>query len=335
MLSVGASYGLDSAYTALDLPVGGAITGRAVLLGEAVSVPNLKAAAPLLNTYLREPNIPDGWMEALDHLRERYNAVLAVPVRGRSHTYGAITLYYPQAQQFTDEVIGLAVAFAGQVALVIENARLRDRVAETAAIEERSRLARDLHDAVTQTLFSASLIADTLPDLWRIDEADAKQQLDRLGRLTRGALAEMRTLLVELRPARLAEADMSTLLQQLIDAAQGQSKLEASLSVHGNCTVEPDVKIALYRIAQEALNNVVKHAAARHVFVSLRCDVDQITLQVLDDGCGFDLDAIEAGHFGIQIMRERAGAIGAVMMMDTQPGEGTEIRVIWRKSCNV
>jgi signal transduction histidine kinase len=184
---------------------------------------------------------------------------------------------------------------------------------------------------VTQTLFSASLIADTLPDLWRIDEEDARGQLDRLGRLTRGALAEMRALLVELRPARLVEADMRTLLQQLVDAAQGRSKLDVSLNVKGVCTLEPDLKIAFYRIAQEALNNVLKHASARHAFLSFRCDADQIALQILDDGCGFDLNAIEAGHYGIQIMRERAAAVGAAIIVDTTPGEGTEIQVIWRK----
>jgi signal transduction histidine kinase len=253
-------------------------------------------------------------------------------VRTHSQTYGAITLYYPAQQQFTDEVIELAAAFGGQAALVIENARLRERVRETAAVEERNRLARDLHDAVTQTLFSASVIADTLPELWEIDRADAHKQLTRLGQLTRGALAEMRTLLIELRPARLTEADMHTLLQQLVDAADGRSKVDMTLNVQGTCDPPPDVKIVFYRIAQEALNNIVKHAGAGHAFVSLRCDAQRVTLQVLDDGRGFDVHAIEGGHFGVQIMGERAASVGANFVIDTHPGEGTEIQVTWRQT---
>lgn len=329
MLCVGASAGLDASYTALELPVGGAITGRAVAVGEPVAVPDLETAQPLLDEYLNEPNIPPGWGAALRQLTARYKAVLAVPVRTGTRVYGAITLYYPQRQQFTDEVIGLAVAFAGQAALVIENARLHERVRETAAVEERNRLARDLHDAVTQTLFSASVIADVLPDLWQVDPDDAQRQLARLTQLTRGALAEMRTLLIELRPARLVEADMTTLLQQLIDAAQGRSKVEIALNVQGLCELPPDTKIAFYRIAQEALNNIIKHAHAEHAFISLRCLGDRVTLQVLDDGRGFDLTTIKAGHFGVQFMGERAAAIGAVLVVDTSPGEGTDIQVTW------
>lgn len=329
MLYVGASYGLDDSYTSLPLPVGGAITGRAVARGEPVSVPDMAAASELLAAYLHEPNISKEWMRALRQLRERYNAVLSVPVTTRGQVYGAITLYYPEHQQFSDDVIGLAVAFAGQAALVIENARLRERVRETAVVEERNRLARDLHDAVTQTLFSASMIADSLPDLWRIDREDAETQLGRLSQLTRGALAEMRSLLIELRPGRLVETDMKTLLQQLIDAARGRSKLNIRLNLQGNCELPADTKIVFYRVAQEALNNIIKHAGAQHVFMSMRCDGAQVSLQILDDGRGFDLQTIPTGHFGVQIMAERAAGIGAELVIDTHPGEGTDIQLIW------
>lgn len=331
MLHVGASYGLDSAYTSLEIPVGGAITGRAVAHNEPVSIPNIDDATALLERYLAEPNMPTGWGTALKRLKQDYNALISVPARAREHTLGTITLYYTNSQHFSDDVIALAVAFAGQAALVIENARLRDRVREAAVVEERNRLARDLHDAVTQTLFSASMIADTLPDLWNIDRADAQQQLNRLGQLTRGALAEMRSLLIELRPTRLVETDMMTLMRQLVDAAQGRSKVKIDLSMQGGCNLPDDVKITVYRVAQEALNNIMKHSGAENAFISLRCDERTVTLQVLDDGHGFNPGTIKIGHFGVGIMQERAEAIGATFFLDTHPGEGTDIQMMWRR----
>ncbi len=329
MLHVSASSGLSETYTTLPLPVGGAITGRAVELGDPVSVPDLDVSTELLKGYLRHPDLSPRWVEALEELKQQYNAILSVPVQAHGEVYGAITLYYPDSQQFSDEVIELAVAFAGQAALVIENVRLRERVRETAAVEERSRLARDLHDAVTQTLFSASLMADTLPELLELDLSHAQQQLLQLGKMTRGALAEMRTLLIELRPGRLIEADMETLLQQLIEAAQGRTRINISLNISGTCTLPPDVKVVFYRIAQEGLNNMVKHARAENAFISMRCSSNQNILQIMDDGRGFDAGEIPAGHFGVQIMRERAEQVGAALVIDSSPGEGTEIQLVW------
>jgi signal transduction histidine kinase len=140
-----------------------------------------------------------------------------------------------------------------------------------AVIEERSRLARELHDAVTQTLFSASLIAEILPELWEIDPDEGRELLDELKQLSRGALAEMRTLLLELRPAALVEASLEDLLRQLAEAVTGREGVPVEVTIEGQCRLEPDVHVALYRIAQEALNNVVKHAQAGHVEVSLKC----------------------------------------------------------------
>lgn len=329
MLSVGAAQGLDEAYTALKIPVDGAITGRAVAKGKPVSVPDLAQAHDLLAQYLRDPKMPPGWIPALDRLVEHYNALLAVPVMTKDRIYGAITLYYDRAQRFSDDAIRLAVAFASQAALVIENAQLRKQIEETAATAERNRLARELHDAVTQTLFSASLIAGVLPDLWEQDPEAGKQRLAQVAQLTRGALAEMRTLLLELRPAGLVEVKLDVLLQQLANAVEGRANVEVELSLQGQCQMPPDVQIAFYRIAQEALNNIVKHAGAQHVFLSLRCLDDKISMQILDDGCGFELDEIESGHLGVHIMEERAASINATCVISSQPNEGTEITVFW------
>ncbi len=330
MLSIGAAQGLDPSYTALKIPVGGAITGRAIERGRPISVPDIEAADTMLSEYLTHPDMPAGWLDALDWLRAQYNAVLAVPVMTRGTRYGALTLYYQEAQRFSDETIALGAAFGNQAALVIESMRLREQIEETAATAERQRLARELHDAVTQTLFSANMIAGVLPDLWEIDREDARQRLDQLGQLTRGALAEMRALLLELRPSGLVETKMSALLQQLVDGAGGRSTLDIALNVQGRCELAPDVKVVFYRIAQEALNNIIKHAGATQAFISLRClDDDKVVLQILDDGHGFHPGAVEEGHFGLRIMEERAASIHATFVIDTQPEQGTEITVFW------
>ena len=174
---------------------------------------------------------------------------------------------------FDQTDLDLLVAFADQAAIAIENARLYEEAHQVAASQERSRLARDLHDAVTQTLFSASLIAEVLPGLWESDPAEGRQLLGELRQLTRGALAEMRTLLLELRPAALVEANLGDLLRQLAESVSGRSGIPVAVSLEG-CPV-PDlpeeVHVALYRVVQEALNNVVKHAQAQHVEITLRC----------------------------------------------------------------
>jgi signal transduction histidine kinase len=204
-----------------------------------------------------------------------------------------------------------------------------DEAAREAVIGERTRLARDLHDAVTQTLFSASLIAEVLPDLYAIDPQEGKQSTEELRQLTRGALAEMRTLLLELRPAAVTQARLEDLVRQLIEAIVGRSRLPVQYHVDGQRPLPDDVKIAIYRIAQESLNNIVKYAKAHQVTVDLRQQPMGVRLTVGDDGVGFDLAAVGAGHFGQKIMRERAESIGARLSVHSEPGDGTVVTVIW------
>lgn len=208
------------------------------------------------------------------------------------------------------------------------NELLQQKAAQDAVAAERTRLARDLHDAVTQTLFSATLIADVLPDLWELNQFEARKRLEELRQLTRGALAEMRTLLVELRPNALVEVPLPILLRQLSDALTGRARIQIQLSVEGDRKLPPDVQVVLYRIAQEALNNVVKHARATQAFVSLRLG-DQVRLSVTDNGSGFDPALVTADHLGLRIMRERADSIKASLNVYSEPEEGTQISIIW------
>ena len=202
-------------------------------------------------------------------------------------------------------------------------------IKEKTAVEERTRLARDLHDAVSQTLFSTSLIAEVLPKLWERNKEDGLKKLEEVRQLTRGALAEMRTLLFELRPAALADADLNELLRQLAESVTGRARVPVTLEVEGECDVVPDVKIGLYRIAQEALNNIAKHSGATKAQVTLHCLPDSITLHIIDNGHGFDISRDASGSFGLNNMKERADQIGAVLKIESKIEQGTEITVDW------
>jgi signal transduction histidine kinase len=230
-------------------------------------------------------------------------------------------------EQRSDEVGQLSQAF-DQMIDRLETSE--GRLAQAAA-EERNRLARDLHDAVSQTLFSASLIAEVLPKLWERNPSEGKRRLEEVRQLTRGALAEMRTLLLELRPSALAEAELPYLLKQLAESNFGRSRIPVNVSIEGECGLLPDAKIAMYRIAQEALNNVSKHSAAQQAVVSLECSPEQVELSIIDNGKGFDVAAASGKSLGMGIINERAAEIGATLSIQSQPGHGTSITVIYKR----
>jgi nitrate/nitrite-specific signal transduction histidine kinase len=274
------------------------------------------------------------------------SSVALAPLTIKDRVAGTLVLLKEAGKGgFDSSDLDLLVPFADQAAIAIENARLYEEAQQLAASQERSRLARDLHDAVTQTLFSASLIAEVLPALWETDQAEGRQLLGELRQLTRGALAEMRTLLVELRPASLVEADLGDLLQQLGESVSSRTGIPVTVATEGCPTPElPDeVHVAFYRIAQEALNNVVKHAKAKRADVRLRCSAGcegdeegllrthqfRVELRISDDGRGFDPTNISPNHLGLGIMRERSQAIGAVLRIESQPGTGAVVEVAW------
>lgn len=218
-------------------------------------------------------------------------------------------------------------AFADQAAIAIRNARLYDQAQALAALEERQRLARELHDGVSQALSSARLIADVLPRLWTQSPERGQEALEQLRQLTQSALAEMRMLLIELRPEALVEAELADLLTRLAQATTSRIGVPVELELDGEFDLHADIRLALYRIAQEALNNVIKHAHARGVLLSLVHTPDAIQLTVCDDGQGFDPETVGPDRFGLRIIRERASAIGASLALDSRPGGGTQVAV--------
>ena len=263
---------------------------------------------------------------------------MAVVMKAQDQIVGVINVESDRLDDFDESDLTVLQSLAHQAAVAIENARLYEQAQKLAVMEERQRLARELHDAVTQTLFSASLISEAVPDLWETDPDEGRALLAELRQLSRGALAEMRTLLLELRPAALIEANLRDLLRQLGEAAAGRAGVPVTVTVDDFGPLPEEVHVAFYRITQEALNNVVKHARAGQVTVSLRClddgedgsDPFRIELAIYDNGRGFDLSDVPAERLGLGIIRERAQAIDADLAIESSPGQGTRITVVWR-----
>jgi signal transduction histidine kinase len=207
--------------------------------------------------------------------------------------------------------------------------KLVEKAQVQATVDERSRLARDLHDAVTQTIYSAALIAESLPAVWDRNPAEGRRNLTKLRQLVRGALAEMRTLLFELRPDSLVASELESLLQLLSDAFTGQTRIPVTIQVDGAATLPADVKISFYRIVQEAFNNIEKHAHADQVSVRLHQGDEWAILVIQDNGSGFDQTGHTTEQMGINIMRERAEIIGASLQVTSHERQGTTVTLSW------
>ncbi len=260
-----------------------------------------------------------------------WRSMIQIPVNAKGTVFGALMLLTRREPDSSPEQLSSLAALGNQIGMAVDNARLYEHAEESAAAAERNRLARDLHDAVSQTLFSVSLIAEVLPRIYERDPVQGAQRLDELRHLSRGALAEMRTLLLELRPAALAEAKLPDLLKQLGEAVTGRARIPVEVVTEGSGELPTDVRLAFYRIAQEALNNVAKHSRARKAKVSLAPLVghpDDVRLAVEDDGAGFD-PAAGGGQLGLGIMRERAESVKANLLICSAPGEGTKVAVTW------
>src|ERR1700690_208881 len=269
-------------------------------------------------------------------LLEGVHAWMWVPLAIKGRIIGGIGVAHTERNYFTSHHADLALTVANQAAITMVNAELYQQAQALAALQERQRLAQNLHDAVNQSLFSAGLIAEVLPRLWDRDQAQARQSLEDLRRLTRGAMAEMRALLAELRPSTLTDAELGDLVRLLGNAFTGRTNIPATIKVEGQGVLAADVQVAIYRVCQEALNNIAKHADARSVEINLKHDGTAIELSIRDDGQGFDPEQITTrttpGHYGLSMMRERAEAVGARLSITSQPGHGTELTIRWKEN---
>jgi two-component system nitrate/nitrite sensor histidine kinase NarX len=225
------------------------------------------------------------------------------------------------------------MAYGDQIALAIANARLQQHLERDAIDAERNWLARELHDTVTQEIFSASLLAQSIPRLWEPHPTAAEHALEELHTLTRGALAGLRMLLFELRPVTIEQVPLADLLRQLGEVMATRAGAPIAVRIEGadRLSLPKAVKLAFYRVAQEALTNSAKYARAHAISVQLRHRrTGRIVLAIEDDGHGFDPAHIPAGHFGLAMMRERAQGIGATLHVRSRPGTGTRVTAEWK-----
>ena len=283
-----------------------------------------------------KPDLNPDQFQGFDEIIRRYRSILVVPIDIRNESYGVLTLFFVKRHKLNDDELDLAIDYSIQVALAIDNARLRINAKVDAVNQERNRLARELHDSVIQDLFSASLIADTLPVIMQRDPEKGLEGVNELQLLTRGALAEMRSLLLELRPRAIEEARLEELIKQMAESASGRLRKPVFFSCNGQIVMPVEARLTFYRIAQEAINNIVKHAEANHISITLESqgitqggNCEKASLTITDDGRGVTEKKDPSCHLGFKIMRERADSIGAKLSITSQIERGTTVQLNW------
>jgi signal transduction histidine kinase len=271
-------------------------------------------------------NDPRGYKQSL--VLGNTHTILSVPMKTRQRTVGVLSIYNKQAEGgFTDRDADLATFFANSAAAAIENARLYERTREYAVVEERNRLARELHDSVTQSLFSVSLLSEAALSLLERDPSKARERLERANELAQGALAEMRALIFQLRPMTLQEEGLLSAIKKHLAALLSRHGRVVELKVTGSVRRLPaGVEEAAFRIVQESLNNVVKHANAPRAQVALHFEPRLLKLSTADNGVGFDPNARPRAHtMGMASMRERAQSVGGDISVESAPARGTRV----------
>ncbi|MCL7454343.1 MAG: GAF domain-containing protein, partial [Anaerolineae bacterium] len=327
LLRIQASCGLEADQVRqIVVPLGTAAAGRALAERRPVIVPDLSAR---IDPGRRGEVPPEPYWTPLQQLVKGYRAVLSVPLIIKEEAYGAISLYYREGREFSEEEIRLATSVADQVALAIENARLREQAGQAAALEERGRLARELHDSVTQSLYSVTMYTEAAARLITTgQEASAAEYLREARDTAQEALREMRLMIYQLRPPVLEKGGLAVALQVRLDAVERRGGIHAELAVEGEDRLQPAIQAELHQIAQEALNNALKHAHAREVRVRLHFGEAVTCLEVQDDGVGFDLAATGAGGgLGLPGMKERVQRIAGRLKIESAPGRGTKVKV--------
>jgi PAS domain S-box-containing protein len=270
------------------------------------------------------------WKKIQEPNLDLIRSMIIVPIKIDGQVTGFLNVDSLTPNFYKPEDSARLQAFADQAAVAIRNAQFHQRAQELATLEERQRIARDLHDAVSQTLFSANLIAETLPRTWEREPDKGLRQTRLLHQLTRGAAAEMRVLLVELRPESVVNAHLEDLLTQLGYAMPGRNNIDISVIVRGSREhmLPPDVQMAFYRIAQESLNNIIKHGQAARARIRFVRNKAEVILAITDNGRGFDVESVASG-IGLKSMSERAASIGAAFGVKSTVGRGTRIKLVW------
>lgn len=254
----------------------------------------------------------------------------AVPIIANEQARGVLTVLGDGRSRLEAQgELELLASVGEQLGIVVENARLRQQAEQLAVLEERNRLARELHDSVTQSLYSVTLFAEAGLNLSRSEEYERAARLfDDVLETGQQALKEMRLLVHKLRPSVLEKEGLVRALQHRLNAVEGRAGVRNQLVVEGALDLSVEAEEVLYFVAQEALNNAIKHAIASEVWVYLQADEGGfVSLAVRDNGGGFDLEtAVDGGGLGLTSMRERVELRGGEISFQSTIGQGTEIR---------
>jgi signal transduction histidine kinase len=296
------------------LPVAGSLAGLVVREGEAVLL-NEPATSPQAQVY--------EWPSDL-------TALLAVPLHANGRIIGVLDVINKPGG-FTEEDVRVMNVYANQAAMAIEHARLQQQAERLAVLQERERLARELHDSVTQSLYSITLYANAAALALAAGKQEAMvDYLQELQETARESMRDMRLLIFQLHPPELETEGLAAVLQARLAAVEARAGLQTDFRVEGERRLPIALEEELYWIAQESLNNVLKHARAQHVTVGLHYTDASVCLEVRDDGVGFDALAVGSegrGGVGLRSISERAARAGGVLTHESKPGAGTRVRV--------
>jgi PAS domain S-box-containing protein len=261
---------------------------------------------------------------------EGIRSFLQVPISVAGEVFGVFGVNHCAPHSFTADEERVLIALAQRAALALENARLYEQAEGKAALEERQKLARELHDSVSQALYGIALGARTARTLLDRDPSKVTEPLEYVLGLSEAGLAEMRALIFELRPESLAEEGLVAALEKLSASVKARHSLQVELIAQDEPELRLRDKEALFRVAQEALHNITKHAHARRVDVRLISADGHVVLEIADDGVGFDTRQTFPGHLGLKSMPERVQRAGGTFELESTPGEGTRVRALMR-----
>lgn len=301
-------------YSLKRLPVSGSFAGSAFQTGDHVWV-NLDNRDPEKVQELRGYR----WIKGLSSL-------LVVPLKVDTKVIGILNILNKPGE-LTQEDMRIIDLFADQAAIIIEHVRLQYQAEQLAVLEERQRLARELHDSVTQALYSVTLYADAARMAFAAEKWDTLQKnLQEVRNMAQEAMYDMRLLVFELRPFMLESEGLASALRARLAAVEGRSGLQAEVLVEKERRLPIRIEEEMYRIAQEGLNNIVKHAEATEVQIKLKYDENTVLLEMIDDGKGFDpAVAHRSGGFGLQGIQERVKQLGGTLKIESSPLKGTHL----------
>jgi len=317
-LKLMASQGVSEGFVCAErrIPIGECLCGEAARTGRLIMSEDLMADPRLVRPACRE---------------EKFGSVVSIPLTSRERMMGILTLYAKRLRAFSDTDQDLLALVGRHIGVAVENAQLSARMRELAVAEERGLIAREIHDGIAQSLAYLNLETAKLQRLLTGDPGPAMAELGHIRQVIKETCEDVRALLVDFRMTFKEGEGLAEALSRCLEEFGRRTAIRTQLIMSGNPSALPSpVQVPVFRIIQEALSNVRKHAEARTVVVGLRAAPSLLEVTVRDDGRGFDPAASAgqgAAHLGLGIMRERAAALGGQLSCESQPGRGTTLRL--------